>query len=527
MKALENEKNHLNGKLTDSQASLDKTKNELATYQSRLSRLMDILSNENQINEVNESDPPEVCLLKQILKKQFNESSLGVLQHKMNILENQLREYEERSKYLQNDIQILNSIAEEAQASLCVTQDDLASISEELAGLYHHVCHVNGETPNRVLLDHAASGEPSSLSYSSVSSHASLSLRLDQLREKLKSNTLLVNWKTGNNSIEVNRTLETLRDQIRHLKRALDATLEIKSQRSKLNDSGVGVSTSTSQALNTSVTDASLASLDAEELQEQVVKLKSLLSTKREQIATLRTVLKANKQTAEVALANLKSKYETEKAVVTETMAKLRNELKALKEDAATFASLRSMFAARCEEYVAQNDELQRQLQASEEEKKTLNSLLRIAIQQKLSLTQKLEDLEVDRERNTLSSPRIAKSDRTPRGGGRGVGSRGPFRPFTARNSIPVTSTPQASPAHSSSSRYSHSNTQSSSSSANDSKSWGSLDTNSDREYFYNKKRTRLRKQKRLPPNAIIKNVINRIVPSYQRGNKDYCCYRA
>ena len=35
---------------------------------------------------------------------------------------------------------------------------------------------------------------------------------------------------------------------------------------------------------------------DAETLMEEVLKLKSLLSTKREQIATLRTVLKANKQ---------------------------------------------------------------------------------------------------------------------------------------------------------------------------------------------------------------------------------------
>lgn len=79
------------------------------------------------------------------------------------------------------------------------------------------------------------------------------------------------------------------------------------------------------------------------ELQEQVIKLKSLLSTKREQIATLRTVLKSNKNTAEVALANLKSKYETEKTIVTETMLKLRNELRLLKEDAATFSSQSSI----------------------------------------------------------------------------------------------------------------------------------------------------------------------------------------
>lgn len=74
--------------------------------------------------------------------------------------------------------------------------------------------------------------------------------------------------------------------------------------------------------------------------------------------------------------------------MVTQTMAKLRSELKSYKEDAATFSSLRAMFAQRCDEYVTQLDQLQRQLSSAEEEKKTLNSLLRMAIQQKLALTQ-------------------------------------------------------------------------------------------------------------------------------------------
>lgn len=75
------------------------------------------------------------------------------------------------------------------------------------------------------------------------------------------------------------------------------------------------------------------------DLHEQIIKLKSLLSTKREQIATLRTVLRSNKNTAEVALNNLKSKYENEKLVVSDTMCNLRNELRILKSDAATFSS--------------------------------------------------------------------------------------------------------------------------------------------------------------------------------------------
>ncbi|XP_060695431.1 protein bicaudal D homolog 2 isoform X10 [Hemiscyllium ocellatum] len=115
-------------------------------------------------------------------------------------------------------------------------------------------------------------------------------------------------------------------------------------------------------------------------------------------------------QTAEIALANLKSKYENEKTMVTETMMKLRNELKALKEDAATFSSLRAMFTTRCDEYVIQLDDMQRQLAAAEDEKKTLNSLLRMAIQQKLALTQRLEDLEFDHEQSRRSKSKPGKS---------------------------------------------------------------------------------------------------------------------
>uniref|UniRef100_A0A915Q564 Protein bicaudal D n=1 Tax=Setaria digitata TaxID=48799 RepID=A0A915Q564_9BILA len=155
---------------------------------------------------------------------------------------------------------------------------------------------------------------------------------------------------------------------------------------------------------------------DHQELTLQNMKLRSLLATKRDQIATLRTVLKSNKLTAESALASLKEKYESEKAMTHELLERLRRELKAFKEDAATFASHRAMFTARCEELQAQVDEMAANQRAAEDEKRTLNSLLRMAIQQKLALTQRLEDLEVDRERQAFkrgnkSSGRVTNSD--------------------------------------------------------------------------------------------------------------------
>uniref|UniRef100_A0A3Q3N400 Protein bicaudal D homolog 1-like n=1 Tax=Mastacembelus armatus TaxID=205130 RepID=A0A3Q3N400_9TELE len=272
------------------------------------------------------------------------------------------------------------SAGSESQGALNAAQDELVTLSEELAQLYHHVCLCNNETPNRVMLDyyrfHCCFGLPpctpptrspsiSTSSSSSSSSSPALEPPAGELRRE---------------PMNIYNLNAIIREQVKHLQRAVDRSLQLSRQRAAAREL------------------APLLDKDKESCMEEILKLKSLLSTKREQIATLRLVLKANKQTAEVALANLKSKYEAEKSMVTDTMMKLRNELKALKEDAATFSSLRAMFATRCDEYVTQLDEMQRQLAAAEDEKKTLNSLLRMAIQQKLALTQRLEDLAFDQE---------------------------------------------------------------------------------------------------------------------------------
>ncbi|GLH13771.1 Protein bicaudal D [Gryllus bimaculatus] len=310
-------------------------------------------------------------------------------------LKNKLLDAEQWSQELQTDVRLLGELAGEASNSLDTAQNDLQTISDELAQLYHHVCTVNGETPSRVLLDHEKHGGMTPSGDKEIcpeigKEEFTLS-KIELLRSRLKTDIPLKDLESLNDAAAMAKTVETILDQIKHLRAAVENTIELsKIKRNNLAD----------------VCSNDSKEAELQELQEQVIKLKSLLSTKREQIATLRTVLKSNKNTAEVALTNLKSKYENEKSIVSETMMKLRNELRLLKEDAATFSSLRAMFAARCEEYVTQVDELQRQLVAAEDEKKTLNQLLRLAVQQKLSLTQRLEELEVDREmRNARRHP--------------------------------------------------------------------------------------------------------------------------
>ncbi|NXY82783.1 BICD2 protein, partial [Alcedo cyanopectus] len=336
------------------------------------------------------------CESKYEEEKSRYETERQALTEKITSLEKSSRHDREQVARLERELKKVSDVAGETQGSLSVAQDELVTFSEELANLYHHVCMCNNETPNRVMLDYYKEGKGGHSSPEAKGRRSPILLSKGLLSIELgkaesgsgESSPSPVSSLPSPVSdprrepMNIYNLIAIIRDQIKHLQAAVDRTTELSRQRVATQELGPVVDK------------------DKEALMEEILKLKSLLSTKREQIATLRTVLKANKQTAEVALANLKSKYENEKAMVTETMMKLRNELKALKEDAATFSSLRAMFATRCDEYVTQLDEMQRQLAAAEDEKKTLNSLLRMAIQQKLALTQRLEHLELDHEQS-------------------------------------------------------------------------------------------------------------------------------
>ncbi|XP_071066345.1 protein bicaudal D homolog 1 isoform X2 [Dasypus novemcinctus] len=359
------------------------------------------------------------------------EGRIQAYDEQVSSLEQTARESGEKLVHLEQELQKVTGLASESHSTLSTAQDELVTFSEELAQLYHHVCLCNNETPNRVMLDYyrqsrvsrsgslkgpddprgllsprparrAAAPPGETRTSPEPAPRESAEAGREPSPPKTPTVSPVVTAPPPSPALDasdirkepmnIHNLNAIIRDQVKHLQRAVDRSLQLSRQRAAAREL------------------APVIDKDKEALMEEFLKLKSLLSTKREQIATLRAVLKANKQTAEVALANLKNKYENEKAMVTETMTKLRNELKALKEDAATFSSLRAMFATRCDEYVTQLDEMQRQLAAAEDEKKTLNTLLRMAIQQKLALTQRLEDLEFDHEQSRRSK---AKQGRT------------------------------------------------------------------------------------------------------------------
>lgn len=250
-------------------------------------------------------------------------------------MEHSYRDSRERVASLEAELRGATSTAAESQGILNTAQDELVTFSEELAQLYHHVCLCNNETPNRVMLDYyrqsritrsgslKGSDDPRALlsprlarrlaAVSAACSSESPRSPMDSPSKDVHHNETTTNSVdstschssptrnlTGSPGISISpcpspvpseaggdlrkepmniyNLNAIIRDQIKHLQRAVDRSLQLSRQRAAAREL------------------APMLDKDKELCMEEILKLKSLLSTKREQIATLRLVLKANKQ---------------------------------------------------------------------------------------------------------------------------------------------------------------------------------------------------------------------------------------
>lgn len=253
-----------------------------------------------------------------------SEGKLQALYEHVKSLEKEYRESRERIASLEAELRCTSSMSSESQAMLNTAQDELVTFSEELAQLYHHVCLCNNETPNRVMLDYyrqsrvtrsgslKGTDDPRALLSPRLarrlaaanSSDPSRSPHDSPLKEALgeggKAETVSPNRSPFGSPLHSASTSVSplpeasgdlrkeplniynlnaiIRDQIKHLQRAVDRSLQLSRQRAAAREL------------------APIFDKDKEACMEEILKLKSLLSTKREQIATLRLVLKANKQ---------------------------------------------------------------------------------------------------------------------------------------------------------------------------------------------------------------------------------------
>lgn len=372
LEQLESEKANLTTNLRDAQQNLDKSQNDLQNFVAKVTLLAahvdslhhlrkqietedtmkDIdLGKQKAINEKLTEiihqytswftlSAKEIDTLKSDLAELQNgincSDAMSVLRNEITNVKNKLLNSEQKTLDLHSDVKTLSLLSQNAGQSLNSARSTLVTLSDDLAQLYHLVCTVNGDTPNRVVLDHK--NEDLSLDNDSLSAIQS-QLKSDIL---IKQPNVFEDLQGLGDAIEVKKYVDTIKDQIKYLKTAVEHAIELNKDKIPGNLNGEllrHVLIHYQKQKNLILAADKESNEEIADLHEQIIKLKSLLSTKREQIATLRTVLKSNKNTAEVALNNLKSKYENEKLVVSDTMCNLRNELRVLKSDAATFSS--------------------------------------------------------------------------------------------------------------------------------------------------------------------------------------------
>lgn len=381
--ALEESKNRLEVAQKEIKEQSEKVHQLKVELESSVKVVAGLVASHPHLEVLTKHYPTYEAAIQKILQLEEEVKTLHVrareLEHQV-VKEDMRKNFEEKIQQLEVEVVDKKDFISEMGASLVTVQETLGKVSEELIQLYYMACDANCETPNKVMAEYMSVQKPN--------------VELSPRREPSTGNAdgdcgNHVEEKPVATYIACYKLAEVVAEQVKCTSRAVEHTVVLSRQRSQSNGSE-----------------------EVGELQEQVTKLRAMLVTKREHVMTLRNVLRANKVTAEIAMTHLKQRYDHDKAIIGSNMARLRNELKVLKEDATMFASLRVMFAQRCDEYATTIEQLQRQLSVAENERKTMNRLLHMAIQQKLALSARVAELENGRD------PRLQRQLRFMRGRG-------------------------------------------------------------------------------------------------------------
>lgn len=257
LELLEGEKANLTTNLREAQQNLDKSQNDLQNFMAKVTLLAahveslhhlrkqietedqmktNDLDKQKAINEkLNEIvhqytswfvlSAKEIDVLKADLvelQKGINFSdAMTVLRNEITNLKNKVLMTEQKTLDLHADVKTLSALSQNAGQSLNSARSTLVTLSDDLAQLYHLVCTVNGDTPNRVVLDHKT--EDLSLDNDSLSA----------IQSQLKSDILIQqpnvfeDLQGLGDAIEVKKYVDTIKDQIKYLKTAVEHAIEL------------------------------------------------------------------------------------------------------------------------------------------------------------------------------------------------------------------------------------------------------------------------------------------------------------
>eukprot|EP00117_Sycon_ciliatum_P003149 scpid37486/ scgid8064/ Protein bicaudal D homolog 1 len=202
-------------------------------------------------------------------------------------------------------------------------------------------------------------------------------------------------------SMEPGQLMNTLRDKVRAIKSNVESVL-----RSSLEKHTVTTGNPTATTAGSSAAQASAAATDKEwtnegkkQAQLKIERMRRELKSRANEISTLRMVMQANRSTAQAALQREKAIAERKVREAEERVVRARADLERTQRDNSNFTVMRSMFAERCEEYIKQVASFRKTIAELTKEKGELSMLLERAIAQKVRLTEKLEEYEIENER--------------------------------------------------------------------------------------------------------------------------------
>ena len=254
LESLESEKANLTTNLRDAQQNLDKSQNDLQNFMAKVSllaahvdslhHLRKQIETENQLEAadqkaINEKlneivhqytswftlSAKEIDVLKsdiaELLKGINCSDAMTVLRNEITNLKNKLVSSEQKTLDLHADVKTLSALSQNAGQSLNSARGTLVTLSDDLAQLYHLVCTVNGDTPSRVVLDHKT--EDLSLDNDSLSAIQS-QLKSDLL---IQQPNVFEDLQGLGDAIEVKRYVDTIKDQIKYLKTAVEHAIEL------------------------------------------------------------------------------------------------------------------------------------------------------------------------------------------------------------------------------------------------------------------------------------------------------------
>lgn len=257
LEQLESEKSNLTTNLRDAQQNLDKSQNDLQNFMAKVSLLAAHVDSLHHLRKQIETEDQmkDIDLNKQkaindklneivhqytswftlsakeidVLKSDLTEIQKGincsdamtVLRNEITNVKNKLLNTEQKTLDLHADVKTLSMLSQNAGQSLNSARGTLVTLSDDLAQLYHLVCTVNGETPNRVVLDHKT--EDLSLDNDSLSAIQS-QLKSDLL---IQQPNVFEDLQGLGDAIEVKKYVDTIKDQIKYLKTAVEHAIEL------------------------------------------------------------------------------------------------------------------------------------------------------------------------------------------------------------------------------------------------------------------------------------------------------------